>query len=212
MIVAIGGTDKVFFDSFDVSDAEKNDYGGKKLEPDVAIIALSDGANRSPRCIIEIEVNHRSPREARELAAVYFRDPNVRCVVLLKVWSRRNDRTFAAACVVWVRGEDENIECRAAHDFGTAPIDAQARNNLSGANEDPPLPIPFVPADMEYTPPAPGRPIADRNAQVVNIPALPLIVNATNEHGEQLADLDPPIENLELNLSVYVRLIERTLE
>ena len=200
--------------SFDLSDAVKNDYAGKKLEPDVAIIARSDGANSSPRCIIEIEVNHRSPREARELAEVYFRNPNVRCVVLLKVWNRHaNNRTFAAACIVWVRSEDEGIECRAAHDFGTAPINVQARNNLSGVNEDPPLPIPFVPADMQYVVPTPDRhPIADRTAQVVEILASTITVNATNEHGEPLDGLDPPIENLQLDLSVYAELIENSLE
>jgi hypothetical protein len=60
------------FRSVAVGDAVNKDYGGKKLEPDVAISARSDGANVMPRCVIEIEVNHRSPREARELAAVYF--------------------------------------------------------------------------------------------------------------------------------------------
>jgi hypothetical protein len=199
--------------SLDLSDAEKNDYAGKKLEPDVAIFALSDGANSSPRCIIEIEVHHQSPREGRELAEVYFRNPNVRCIVLLKVWNRRADGTFAAACIVWVRGEDEGIECHAAHDFGTAPINLQARNSLSGVNEDPPLPIPFVPADMQYLVPTPDRrPIADRNAQDVEILASTITVNATNEHGEPLDGLDPPIENLQLDLSVYAELIERILE
>ena len=197
------------FLSLDLRDAVKNDYAGKKLEPDVAIFALSDGANSSPRCIIEIEVSHRSPREARELAEVYFRNPNVRCIVLLKVWNRRAEGTFAAACIVWIRGEDEGIECRAAHDFGTAPINVQARNNLSG----PPLSIPCVPADMQYVAPTPDRrPIADRNAQVVEIPASTITVNATNEHGEPLDGLDPPIENLQLDLSVYAELIERNLE
>jgi hypothetical protein len=201
------------FRSFDVSDAETTDYAGKKLEPDVAIFALSDGANSSPRCIIEIEVNHRSPREARELAEVYFRNPNVRCIVLLKVWNRRADGTFAAACIVWVRGEDEGIECRAAHDFGTVPINVQARNNLSGVKEDPPLPIPSVPADMQYVRPTPDRhPIADRIAQVVEIPASTITVNVSNEQGEPLDGLDPPIENLQLDLSVYAELIERILE
>jgi hypothetical protein len=71
------------------------------------------------RRVIEIEVNHRSPRETRELAAVYFGNNHVRSVVLLKVRGRRTDRTFAAACVVWARREGEGIECLAAHDFGT---------------------------------------------------------------------------------------------
>jgi hypothetical protein len=163
--------------SLDLSNAEKNDYAGKKLEPDVA--------NSSPRCIIEIGVNHRSPREARELAEVYFRNPNVRYIVLLKVWNRPADGTFAAACIVWVRGEDEGIECHAAHDFGKAPINVQARNSLSGVNEDPPLHIPFVPADMQYVVPTPDRlSIADRNSQAVAILASTITVNTTNEHGE----------------------------
>ena len=63
------------FRSFDVSDAETTDYAGKKLEPDVAIFALLDGANRSPRCIIEIEVNHRSPREARGAGGSVLSEP-----------------------------------------------------------------------------------------------------------------------------------------
>jgi hypothetical protein len=82
-------------------------------------------------------------------------------------------------CIVWVRGEDEGIECRAAHDFGTAPINIQAQNSLSGVNEDPPLPIPFVPADKQYVVPTPDRRhIADRNAQVVEILASTITVNA----------------------------------
>lgn len=202
------------FDSFAVGDAVKSNYDGTKLEPDVAVFALSDGKNSTPRCIIEIEVNHRSPREARELAAVYFREPSVRSVVLLKVWNRRVDRTFAAACVVWAKGGDGNVGCHSAHDFGTAPIDAEARNNLSGANENEPAPltVPTVPAGMAYTTPQPGRAIAGHAPQIVNIPASLLIVNATNEHGEQLMGLNPPIENLQLNLSVYLRVIERSLE
>jgi hypothetical protein len=78
-------------ESVALGDAVNKDYDGKKLEPDVVISAYSDGANRMPRCVIEIEVNHRSLREARELAAVYFRDPNVGAVVLLKVWRRRQN-------------------------------------------------------------------------------------------------------------------------
>jgi hypothetical protein len=129
------------------------------------------------------------------------------------VWNRRADGTFAAACIVWVRGEDEGIECRAAHDFGTVPINVQARNNLSGVKEDPPLPIPSVPADMQYVRPTPDRhPIADRIAQVVEIPASTITVNVSNEQGELLDGLDPPIENLQLDLSVYAELIERILE
>jgi hypothetical protein len=63
----------------------------------------SDGPNRAPRFVNEIEVNHRSPGEVRELAAVYSRDPNVGAVVLLKVWRRRQNGTFAAflfECVI----------------------------------------------------------------------------------------------------------------
>jgi hypothetical protein len=36
-----------------VGDAVNKDFGGNKLEPDVAIFAFSDGANRMPRCLIE---------------------------------------------------------------------------------------------------------------------------------------------------------------
>ena len=130
------------------------------------------------------------------------------------MWNRRADGTFAAACIAWVRGQDAGIQCHAAHDFGTAPINVQARNNLSGVNEDPPLHIPFVPADMQYTSPTPlRRPIVDRDAQVVEIPACALTINATNERGEHLLDgRDPTIENLQLDLSVYAKLIEQTLE
>jgi hypothetical protein len=200
--------------SVDVAVAGNKDYDGKKLEPDVAISSISDGLKAAPRCVIEVEVNHRSPREARELAAVYFRDPNVGAVVLLKVWDRRQNGTFAAACIVWVRPDDEegvHFGCVAAYEFGTAPMTAQARNNLSGANPDPPLQIPFVPAHMVYTLPEPGHPIDGRVAQIVRIPALPIIVNATNEHGVQLVDVDPPIRDLELNLSMYLKLINRSL-
>jgi hypothetical protein len=45
----------------------------------------------------------------------------------------------------------------------------------------------------------------------VEIPALPLIVNATNEYGVQLVDADPPIQNLELYLSRCVVIIDRSL-
>jgi hypothetical protein len=84
---------QLLFDSFAILNAVKDNDDGNKLEPD-ACIAFSFGANSMPRCNIEIEVNHRSPRETRELAAVYFGNNHVRSLVLLKV------RTFAAACVV----------------------------------------------------------------------------------------------------------------
>ena len=196
--------------SIAVLDAWARNYGQKKLEPDVAIRARSDGNTRGPRCIIEIEVNHRSPREARELAAIYFRDPTVRIVLLLKVWNRRSDGTFAAACIVWVKGEGEGIECHTAHDFGTAPVNQQSRNSLSGINEDHRI-IPFVPIDMVYTNPSPDRQSNSRLAQLVNIPASILVVNATNENGEHLNGLHPPIEDLQLNLSIFVDLIEEAL-
>jgi hypothetical protein len=127
-------------------------------------------------------------------------------VVLLKVWSRRQNGTFAAACIVWVRpdGEEDkegvHFGSVAAHEFGTAPMMARDRNNLSGINDNPPLPIPFVPVTMAYTLSEPRHPIAGRVAQTVKIPAIQLIVNATNEHGVQLVDADPPIQDLELNL------------
>jgi hypothetical protein len=60
------------FHFVELCNAANNDYDGKKLESNVAIFALADGANAAPRCVIELKVNHRSPREARELAAVYF--------------------------------------------------------------------------------------------------------------------------------------------
>ena len=66
---------------------------------------------------------------------------------------------------------------------------------------------------MQYVVPTPDRhPIADRAAQVVEILASTITVNATNEHGEPLDGLDPPIENLQLDLSVYAELIENSLE
>jgi hypothetical protein len=40
---------------------------------------------------------------------------------------------------------------------------------------------------------------------------MPLIVNATSEHEVQLVDADQPSQNLELNLSRYVRIIDRSL-
>jgi hypothetical protein len=86
---------------------------------------------------------------------------------------------------VWDRGQDGNIECHATHDFGTAEIGETARNNLLGANEDPPLAIPLVPADMEYAPA--HLPISDRATQIVDITAQLLVVNAMNERGEQAA-------------------------
>jgi hypothetical protein len=138
-------------------------------------------------------------------------------VVLLKVWRRRQNGTFAAACIVWVRPDGEKDEegehfgSVAAHEFGTAAMTARARNNLRGANDNPPLPIPFVPVAMAYTLPEPGHPIAGRVAQTVEIPAMPLIVNATNEHGDQLVDAEPPIQNLALNLSIYVESIDMSL-
>jgi hypothetical protein len=201
-------------ESVDVCDANKKDYNGKKLEPDIAISAISDGIDAAPRCVIEIEVNHRSPREARELASVYFQDPLVGAVVLLKVWNRRPNGTFAAACIVWVRPDGEEgvqFGSVAAYEFGTSPMTTQARNNLSGANDNIPLPAPFVPAPMVYTLPEPGHPIDGRVPQIVKIPALPIIVHATNEHEVQLEDVDPAIQDLELDLSMYVKLINRSL-
>jgi hypothetical protein len=66
---------------------------------------------------------------------------------------------------------------------------------------------------MQYVRPTPDRhPIADRIAQVVEIPASTITVNVSNEQGELLDGLDPPIENLQLDLSVYAELIERILE
>jgi hypothetical protein len=189
-----------------IRDATIIDNGTEKLEPDVAVYAVPDGQQAAPRCIIKIEVNHRSLREARELASVYFRSPNVRSVVLLKVWMRRTNGTFAAACIVWVRGEDESIECHAAHDFGMAPIDTRARNNLTGTSEVPPLLIPGVPVDMEYTTPEPRLPITDHSDQVASVSATVVVINATGSHW-QLS-----MANLELNLSSYVKLIERNLE
>jgi hypothetical protein len=45
----------------------------------------------------------------------------------------------------------------------------------------------------------------------MNIPAMALFANATNEHEVQLVNINPPIQDLELNLSMYVRVIERSL-
>jgi hypothetical protein len=89
--------------------------------------------------------------------------------VLLKVWRRRQNGTFAAVCIVWVRPDGEEDEegvhfgSVAAHVFGTAPMMARARNSLSGANDNPPLPIPFVPATTAYTLSEPGDPIDHTN-------------------------------------------------
>jgi hypothetical protein len=87
----------------------------------------------------------------------------------------------------------------------------QARKNLSGNTDNPPLPTPYVPFAVPDTLSVPGHPIAGRVAQTVEIPAMPLIVSATNENGDQLVDATPSIQNLELNLSMYVRVIERSL-
>jgi hypothetical protein len=130
----------------------------------------------------------------------------------------RQSGAFSAACIVWVRPDGEEDEEEGvhfgsveAHEFGMAPMMARDRNNLSGANDNLPFPIPFVPVTMAYTFSEPGHPIACRVAQTAKIPTMPLIVNATNEHGAQLVDVDPPIHNLELNLSMYVRIIHRHL-
>jgi hypothetical protein len=92
------------------------------------------------------------------------------------------------------------IEYHAAHDFGTVPTDVGARSNLAGVNDEPPLLIPSVPVNMAYTAPERCPPITDRAAQVVNIPAMVALINATSADGEQLSDATPPIANLELNL------------
>jgi hypothetical protein len=42
----------------------------------------------------------------------------------------------------------------------TTPLSSTFRNNLSSQNEDPVVPIPFVPVTMVYTLPEPGHPIA----------------------------------------------------
>jgi hypothetical protein len=64
---------------------------------------------------------------------------------------------------------------------------------------------------MAYTLSKPGRLIDGRVAQTVEIPAMPLIVNAMNEHGDQLVDAKPPIQNLALNLSICVEIIDMSL-
>jgi hypothetical protein len=64
---------------------------------------------------------------------------------------------------------------------------------------------------MVYTLPEPGHPVDVRVPQIVKIPALPIIVRATTRHGAQLEDVDPAIQDLELDLSTYVELIDVSL-
>ena len=49
--------------------------------------------------------------------------------------------------------------------------------------------------------------IDNRVEQIFEIPALPIIMNSTNQLGEELRDCNPPITNLLLNLSNYAELI-----
>jgi hypothetical protein len=101
----------------------------------------------------------------------------------------------------------------AAHEFGTDHmIEQEGTDLLSGQNnkdEDSVLSsISFVPTTTEYTLPQPVFEIDNRVEQTSEIPALPIIINATNQLGEELCDRpNPPITNLQLNLSNYAELI-----
>jgi hypothetical protein len=90
-------------------------------------------------------------------------------------------------------------------------IDQERKKFLSGqSNNDKDLVLssnPFVPTIMEYTLPQPGFEIDNRVEQILEIPALPIIIDATNQLGEKLCDRKPPITNLQLNLSNYAELI-----
>jgi hypothetical protein len=48
----------------------------------------------------------------------------------------------------------------------------------------------------------------------VNIPASQFVTSATNERGEQLPvdDIDPPNENLELNLTLHIDVVETSFD
>jgi hypothetical protein len=102
---------------------------------------MSRHPKTSPRCVIEMKVSDRSPREARELAAVYFQNPTVSVMLLLKVRIRRLDGTFVAVCILWIRPDDNGIEDEkegsrlhfgsvAAHEFGTGSYDRPRKKKI----------------------------------------------------------------------------------
>ena len=97
---------------------------------------------------------------------------------------------------MWAKQHD-GVRCLQAHDFETAPIDLQARNNLQ--NKDRRL-RPYVPLTMEYVEPQPGRELNGRGPHMVDIPAEPIAVNLTPTHG-----INRPIPNLQLNLTCLAR-------
>jgi len=67
--------------------------------------------------------------------------------------------------------------------------------------------ISFVPITTEYTLPQPVFEIDNRVEQILEIPALSIIINATNQLGEEPCDRNPPITNSQYNPSNYAELI-----
>lgn len=102
-----------------------------------------------------------------------------------------------------------------AHEFGTDRMIEQEKNDfLFGQNnnyEDRSCfvinSISFLLPRTEYTLPQPVLEIDNRVGQIFEILALPIIINSTNQLGEELYDCNPPITNLLLNLSNNAELI-----
>jgi hypothetical protein len=72
-------------------------------------------------------------------------------------------------------------------------------------------PAPVVPRDMVFSEPQPGRAVGGRDPQIVTMPVGLIIDNVFNENGVMLANFIPPPGNIEIDLSRYVRIIEREL-
>ena len=134
-------------------------------------------------------------------------------VILVKVWRPRRNGTFAATCIVWLRQPNARIAHYGsvqAHDFGTAQMSTQARQNLSNQlrDENDQHTYPFVPETMVYTVPT-AHPAAGRSPQIVEIPAEIFMVEGTNE--DAVAQVTPAINNLRLDLSRVAQEIENSL-
>jgi hypothetical protein len=98
------------------------------IQPDVVI-----ESNGQTIAVLEVEITHRSVPVLRAHAQrIFDGNGDVKIVGVLKVHIRRQDNSFAAEFVAWMRGGEDGttIQCLpdCVHDFGTAPSSTAAIN------------------------------------------------------------------------------------
>lgn len=83
-----------------------------------------------PTLVVEVAISE-SVGSLHALAAQYFNArTTIRAYLAVKVWEQRNDGTFAALALLYLRSNNPNTTLVQAISFGTSPIHGNSLNSL----------------------------------------------------------------------------------